>query len=80
MGTVPRRKRGTGLKNVQMMTSVPQEQKDLVFRIAKTAGISASETMELILDEVLAQMQPDGFPAWFVRDELPEELPIRRAG
>ena len=79
MTTVLRRKRGTALDNVQLVTSVPREHKDLVFLMAKHAGISASEAMELILAKLRTEMQADGLPAWYDRKEQPEELPIAKA-
>ncbi|GEB64607.1 hypothetical protein SAT01_20550 [Sinomonas atrocyanea] len=47
--------------------------------MAKHAGISASEAMELILGQLRAEMQSDGLPSWFDRKELPESLPIAKA-
>ncbi|WP_367645934.1 hypothetical protein [Paenarthrobacter ureafaciens] len=79
MSTALRRKRGTAMDNVQLVTSVPQEHKDLVFRMAKQAGISASEAMELILEQLRTDMQADGLPSWFDRKELPQALPIAKA-
>lgn len=79
MSTVLRRKRGTAMANVQLVTSVPQEHKDLVFLMAKQAGISASEAMELILGQLKVEMQADGLPSWFDRKELPQVLPIAKA-
>ena len=79
MTTALRRKRGTALGNVQLVTSVPREHKDLVFLMAQHAGISASEAMELILARLRTEMQADGLPSWFDRKELPEALPIAKA-
>lgn len=79
MTTTLRRKRGTALGNVQLVTSVPQEHKDLVFLMAKHAGISASEAMELILGQLRTEMGADGLPSWFNRQGQPEALPIRKA-
>lgn len=79
MATAVRRKRGTAMANVQLVTSVPPGCKDLVFEIAKNAGISASEAMEIILQRVKVEMTSDGLPTWFDRKELPQALPIQRA-
>lgn len=79
MTTALRRKRGTAMDNVQLVTSVPQEQKDLVFLMAQHAGVSASEAMEMILSQLRAEMHADGLPSWFDRTQLPEALPIAKA-
>lgn len=80
MTTALRRKRGTALGNVQLVSLVPKAHKDLVFSMAKRAGISASEAMELIIDQLQAEMQSDGLPSWFDPESFRGELPIRKAG
>lgn len=74
-----RRKRGTAMHNVQLNTSVPEEQKIMLFTIAQRANISASEAMELILSNVHSELSSDGLPSWFERSQLPEALPISKA-
>lgn len=79
MTTTRRRLRGTAKDNVQLNTLVPQADKDFVFALAKRMGISTGEAMERIIAHLKTEIQSDGFPAWFDRDQLAEELPIRRA-
>lgn len=67
------------MDNVQLVTSVPPELKDLVFSMAKEAGISASEAMEMILSHFRGELLADGLPSWFDREQRPEALPISRA-
>ena len=67
------------MDNVQLVTSVPPELKNLVFSMAKEAGISASEAMEMILSHFRTELMADGLPSWFDREQQPEALPIRRA-
>lgn len=79
MTTTRRRLRGTAKDNVQLNTLVPQADKDFVFDLAKRMGVSTGEAMERIIAHLRTEIQSDGFPAWFDREQLAEELPIRRA-
>ena len=80
MTTSPvRRKRGTGIGNVQLVTSVPSADKQIVVDFADQAGLSQSEAMEVILKHLRGELAPDGIPTWFDRKQLPEALPIAKA-
>ncbi|MBO1269510.1 hypothetical protein [Arthrobacter cavernae] len=79
MTTSLRRKRGTAKDNVQLVTSVPLEDKELVFEIGRKAGMSVSEAMEVVLKHIRTEIQSDGLPAWFDREQLQGALPIAKA-
>lgn len=80
MATSPvRRKRGTGIGNVQLMTSVPASDKQLVVDFADKAGLSHSQAMEVILKHLRGELAADGIPTWFDRDQVQETLPIAKA-
>ena len=75
MTTTPlRRKRGTGLDNVQLVTSVPSEDKQLVVALGNRLGMSQSEVMEVVLKHLRNEIAHDGIPTWFDRSQLPEDL------
>lgn len=80
MTTSPvRRKRGTGIGNVQLVTTVPKTDKKLVVDLAEQLGLSQSEAMEVILKHLRTELAQDGIPVWFDRNQLPEALPIAQA-
>lgn len=80
MTTSPvRRKRGTGIGNVQLVTSVPASDKQIVVDFADQVGLSQSEAMEVILKHLREELAADGIPTWFNRERLPEALPIAKA-
>lgn len=80
MTTSPvRRKRGTGIGNVQLVTSVPAADKQIVVDFADQVGLSQSEAMEVILKHLRGELASDGIPTWFDRKQLPEALPIAKA-
>lgn len=80
MTTSPvRRKRGTGIGNVQLVTTVPKTDKQLVVDLAEQLGLSQSEAMEVILKHLRTELAHDGIPVWFDRNQLPEALPIAKA-
>lgn len=80
MTTSPvRRKRGTGIGNVQLVTSVPEADKQLVVDFADLVGLSQSEAMEVILKHLRTELAQDGIPTWFDRNQLPEALPMSKA-
>lgn len=67
------------MDNVQLVTTVPKSEKQLVVDLADRLGLSQSETMEVILKQLRTQLAADGIPVWFDRNQLPEALPIARA-
>ncbi|MHA7306594.1 hypothetical protein ACX80E_15360 [Arthrobacter sp. TMN-49] len=44
--------------------------------------MTAAEGLDRLLTQFKTELQAstDGLPAWIDRDQLPEELPIRKAG
>ncbi len=76
MGQI-RRKRGSveGYKQVNYL--IPPENKTLLEDISRRMHVSAAEGLSQILAHL--ELERDGLPAWFDRDQLPEELPIRKA-
>lgn len=75
MTTTPlRRKRGTGLDNVQLVTSVPSEDKQIIVNLGDRLGMSQSEVMEIVLKHLRNEIAQDGIPVWFDRAQLPEAL------
>lgn len=78
MGNVLRRKRGSGVSNVQSNYSIPQHCKDKLHEVSERMGMSDSQGLELILEHL--ELESDGLPAWVVdRDSLQEALPIAKA-
>lgn len=75
-----RRLRGTAMDNVQLNTLVPQEDKDFFFGLANRMGVSTGEAMERLIAQLRREIQPDGLPTWFDRSQLPEALPMAKAG
>ena len=67
------------MDNVQLNTLVPQEDKDFVFALAKRMGVSTGEAMERIIAHLRTEVQQDGLPSWFNRNQMPEALPIAKA-
>lgn len=81
MGTVLRRKRGTGVSNVQANYSIPQHCKDKLHAVSERMGLSDAQGLELILNHL--ELKADGLPAWFAHESLSwamqEALPIAKA-
>jgi hypothetical protein len=77
--TVLRRKRGTGLDNVQTNYSIPERCKTTLEEVSARMGMSAPEGLEVILDHLKKELAADGLPKWFNRSRLPEELPMAQA-
>lgn len=77
MGQI-RRKRGSvdGYKQVNYL--IPPERKLLLEEVSRRMHVPAAEGLSQILAHL--ELERDGLPAWFDRDQLPEELPIRKAG
>ncbi len=79
MGQItPRRPRGSveGYKQVNYL--IPPDRKELLEEVSRRMNVSAAEGLSQILAHL--NLDSDGFPSWFDRDQLPEELPIRKAG
>lgn len=78
MGNVSlRRKRGTGLNNVQTNYSIPVECKAKLHSMSERLGLSDAQGLELLLTHL--ELEADGLPSWVDRSQIPEELPIARA-
>lgn len=77
MGNVLRRKRGTGVSNVQTNYSIPKHCRDKLHEVSERMGMSAAQGLELILEHL--EVESDGLPAWVDRDSLQEALPIAKA-
>jgi hypothetical protein len=77
MGNVLRRKRGTGVSNVQTNYSIPRHCKDKLHEVSERMGMSDAQGLELILENL--ELESDGLPAWVDRDSLQEALPIAKA-
>lgn len=69
MGQVLRRKRGTGVGNVQVNYTIPPRCKATLEDAAGRMQMSASEALELVLDNI--QFAEDGLPVWFDQEGLP---------
>lgn len=76
MGQI-RRKRGSvdGYKQVNYL--IPPERKELLEEVSRRMHVPAAEGLSQILAHL--ELERDGLPAWFDRDQLAEELPIRKA-
>lgn len=77
MGTVLRRKRGTGISNVQTNYAIPKHCKDKLHDVSERMGLSDAQGLELILNHL--ELESDGLPAWVDRQSLQEALPIAKA-
>ncbi len=78
MGQTLRRARGTSIGNIQVGYTIPPEHKQLLADISQRLGVSASQGLEMVLDHL--ELEDDGLPTWVDRDQLPEALPIAKAG
>ncbi len=72
-----RRKRGTGIGNVQTNYVIPPRCKAKLEQVAARMGMSGGEGLEAILDNL--ELEADGLPSWFDRTQLPEALPMAKA-
>lgn len=78
MGNVSlRRKRGSGLNNVQTNYSIPPFCKAKLHSMSEKLGLSDAQGLELLLTHL--ELEADGLPSWVDRSQIPEELPIARA-
>jgi hypothetical protein len=77
MGNVQRRRRGTGLSNVQTNYSIPAACKAKLHTMSERMGISDAQGLELLIDNL--ELEADGLPAWADRSQIPEALPIAKA-
>jgi hypothetical protein len=77
MGNVHRRRRGTGVSNVQTNYSIPKRCKDKLHDVSERMGMSDAQGLELILEHL--ELEADGLPVWVDRASLQEALPIAKA-
>ncbi|WP_461165373.1 hypothetical protein [Arthrobacter sp. R4-81] len=77
MGNVLRRRRGTGVSNVQTNYSIPKHCKDKLHAVSERMGMSDAQGLELILEHL--ELEADGLPFWVDRESLQEALPIAKA-
>ncbi|MCW2950829.1 MAG: hypothetical protein JWN41_1842 [Thermoleophilia bacterium] len=77
MGTALRRKRGTGIGNVQTNYAIPKDCKDKLHEVSERMGLSDAQGLELILNHL--ELEQDGLPTWVDRESLQEALPIAKA-
>lgn len=67
MAQMQRRKRGSGVGNVQVSYSIPQHSKDKLQGAAQAMGVSAARCLELVLNHL--ELESDGLPAWADRTQ-----------
>ena len=77
MGASLRRKRGTGISNVQSTFMLPRECKDKLREVSRAMGISDSQGLELLITNL--SLDADGLPAWADHSNISEALPIAKA-
>lgn len=72
----PRRPRGTRVDPVPLGYAIERDSKSQLDAMAARAGVSTSVFIERMVDHVQTELDPEGRPVWWPREEgLPIESP-----
>ncbi|GLU61576.1 hypothetical protein [Paenarthrobacter ureafaciens] len=68
-----KRRWGTRVAPERLNWVIAGSKKQLVKQIAKSANVSEAVALETILDHLQSELEPNGLPSWWPREEtLPE--------
>jgi hypothetical protein len=74
-----RRPRGSMIDPVTPGWKIERKSRDLIARMAASAGVSASVFIEAMAEHTKAELTPQGIPSWLPQKDRSEELPINTA-
>ncbi|NIY62062.1 hypothetical protein GQ603_16145 [Clavibacter michiganensis subsp. michiganensis] len=72
----PRRPRGTIVEGVTPKWTIEKTSREAVGVMARTAGISPSYWIDLMIQRELSEFNDHGVPSWIREASTREELPI----